>query len=584
MADTTVPPTFANAAANALSGGQAPAPAAPVYQAPAAAAEPTFFGRILQGALNGLAGGLRSGQENLAGAGTPGFHPQGNGLGYAEQLQQQQDAQRQQQQAQKTQAAQQDFENQQKTFQANQQAQLQQVQATQAKLNGIHLEQQIQHADTDAQDQYYKGQQDQTQAILDGGGKEIAHLKVAAGQSMQDVGSAYLKDNPNLMHDPNTHITYSRDADGETEVHILSGDPNAQIDSGHVNSQLKSIGSERQIAPGTSMSRHDFNRVFSEESGKVADQHNAAKVATIKFQREQQLKSQEEAAQVNLEKVKEAAKSLTQGGEDADPSKPLDKTLETLVDAVHAGHKTASDVTKGMGTKAVAGNRAMMARYETKYMDPKSPDYDPHAQTWEASNGNFKAAYNDKSTQTVQTAGELYGTKDPVSGKTISEGAVGAMKNKMAHLQAEHPTLFSTGPTARALMSGLHIVGNDIAEDIMANAPEVALAAAKFASSGNPSSDATYKATVAAIERARTPSALKAVFDGIDDTAGNRIAGLRQGNPALSNRLAGVKDPGTKNDANDQAVDTQNLSGGTIPKGMKLQRNRKTGATRLVPE
>src|SRR6202000_2434298 len=116
------------------------------------------------------------------------------------------------------------------------------------------------------------------QSILDGGGKEIAHLKVAPGQSMQEVGASYLKENPDLLHDPNTHITYSRDADGETEVHILSGDPNAQIDAEHANAQLKSLGSERQIAPGTSMSRHDFNRIFGEESGKVADQHNAAKV------------------------------------------------------------------------------------------------------------------------------------------------------------------------------------------------------------------------------------------------------------------------------------------------------------------
>lgn len=580
MADT--PPQFAGAAQSALAGMDAPpAAAAPVYQAPPAAAPPTFFGRILQGALNGLAGGLRQGQENVAGAGTPGFHPGGNGLAYAQQLQDQQDAKAASAQQQKQAQAQQDFENQRATFQQNQQAQLQQVQATQAKLNGIHLEQQIQHADTDAQDTYYKGQQDQLQSILDGGGKEVTHLKVAPGQSMQEVGASYLKDNPNVMHDPNTHITYSRDADGETEVHILSGDPNAQIDAAHANSQLKSIGSERQIAPGTSMSRHDFNRVFGEESGKVADQHNAAKVEQLKFQQAQQLESQRLGGEFSLEKMKEAAAALPNGG--GDPSQPLDKTLETLVDSVHAGNSTPSQVTKGMGTKAVAGNRAMQARYEAKYMDPKSPDYDPQAQSWQASEGNFKAAYNDKNTQNVQAAGELYGTKDG-SGKVVTQGAVADMKAKMQHLQAEHPLLFSSGPTARAAMAGMHIAGNAIAEDIVANAPEIAMKAAKFAAGGNPSSDAQFKATVASIERARTPAALKAVFDGIDSTAGQTIASMKT-NPALARRLEHINDPGTKSDINNQAVDSQNPSGApSVPKGMKLQRNRKTGETRIVPE
>ena len=222
---------------------------APVYQAPAPTQDPTFFGRLLQGALNGLSGGLRSGQENLAGAATPGFTPNGNGLAYAQQLQQRQDDKRAAEEKQRQDTAQQDFDNQQKTFQMQQQETMQKVQAAQAKLNGIHLEQQIQHADESAQNDYYTGQENQRQMILDGGGKEIAHLKVAPGQSMQDVGAAYIKENPGLMADPNIHLSYSRDADGETEVHVMSGDPNARISSEDANSQLKSIGSERTLAP-----------------------------------------------------------------------------------------------------------------------------------------------------------------------------------------------------------------------------------------------------------------------------------------------------------------------------------------------
>lgn len=573
----TVPPTFANAAANALSGGQAPTPAAPTYQAPAPASEPTFFGRILQGALNGLAGGLRSGQENLAGAGTTGFHPNGNGLGYAEQLQQQQDAQRQQQQAQKVQAAQQDFENQQKTFQANQQAQMQQVQATQAKLNGIHLEQQIQNADETAQNDYYKGQQNQLQSILDGGGKEVAHLKVAAGQSMQDIGASYLKDNPNLMHDPNTHITYSRDADGETEVHVLSGDANAQVDAGHANSMLQSIGSDRKVAPGTSMARHDLNRILSEESGKVADQHNAAKVADIKFQREQALESQRLAGQEHLEKLKEAAA----GGSDYDPATPLPKVHEANVDAIASGDLTPAQATKGMGAKASEINKNMAARYEKKYLDPSSPSYNPHAAPWSTLEQQNKYATSDKFSQAMTSAGDLFGTQDATTGKQQTPGSIPQMQATMTRIANKYPAIMKLDATAA--QAALKALGDPDAEEAISKAPDIALRYARFASAGGPSSDAQFKSLEGALIKPRTLGALKQAYDGLADVGGNTIAGMRvAGGQYAARRMRDVVDPGTKN----VPADSQNPSGvpDSPPKGMKLQRNRKTGATRLVPE
>lgn len=556
MADSTVPPTFANAAANALSGGQAPTPAAPVYQAPAPASEPTFFGRILQGALNGLAGGLRSGQENIAGAGTPGFRPNGNGLGYAEQLQQQQDAQKQAAQAQKVQGAQQDFENQQKTFQANQQAQLQQVQATQAKLNGIHLEQQIQHADTDAQDQYYKGQQDQTQAILDGGGKEVAHLKVSAGQSMQDVGSSYLKDNPNLLHDPNTHITYSRDADGETEVHILSGDPNAQVDAGHVNSQLKSIGSGRQIAPGTSMSRHDFNRVFSEESGKVADQHNAAQVEKVKFQQQQALESQRQAGQVSLEKMKEANAGGGAGAGLGDPTQPLQPVLEKNVDSVASGDLTPAQMSKGMGKEAGVRAQQMTARYNAKYRDPNSPDYNPAALPFEQLEAAHKYTSSDKFGQSVQAAGELFGTKKPDG--TTTPGAIADIEQKMQRINQKWPAL--SGVDAKVAAHVMKLAGDPDMEDLLGTAPDIALKMGKFASGGGPGSDSTFKAMQDSLTKPKTLAALQKTFAGIHDLGGETLGGmLASGGQYAQNRLAKVNNPGTANDSKNPSGASRNI-------------------------
>lgn len=584
MADT--PPQFASAAQNALAGMNAPTPAAAVYQAPEAAAPPTFFGKILQGALNGLAGGLRSGQENIAGAGTPGFRPNGNGLAYAEQLQQRQDAQAQEAQAQKVAGAQQQFENQRQTFQQNQQAQLQQVQATQAKLNGIGLEQQIQHADTDAQNQYYKGQQDQLQGILDGGGKEVAHLKVSAGQSMQDVGAAYLKDNPSLMHDPNTHITYSRDADGETEVHVLSGDPNAQVDASHVNSQLKSIGSDRQIAPGTSMSRHDFNRTFSEESGKMSDQHNAAKMESLRsadalrngLTLEHQRNADEEAR--DAMKIHLQAKG---GGSDLDPSQPLSPVLERKIDMVHRGDLSPELATKGMGVSARAANDILEARYDAKFNDPKSPDYDPHAPTFSTLTGWNKAANSDKFSSALQSAGSLLGTKDD-NGKLVTQGDVTDMRNTMLHLNQKYPAVMKMD--AKAAQKALEELGDPVAAEIVAKAPDIALRYARFASGGGPSSDAQFKSLAAGISANNTLEALQQKFRGLDDAAGEQLAGMRSETGSVgARRMANINDPGTHNSTSNQAVDSKNLSGAPdVPKGMKLQRNRKTGATRLVPE
>jgi hypothetical protein len=549
------------AAASALQGmpgmpggqpDQSPAQA-PVYQAPPAPLPPTFFGRLLQGALNGLAGGVKQGQENIAGAGTPGFKPGGNGMAYAQEAQQQQDQAVAQKQQAAQQQAQQQFQNQNETFKNNQQAQLQSAQSAEIKLRNIQAVQNIQHADEATQDAHFTDSMKQmNDAIEENGGKELDHIKMGAGTSIHDASAAYLDQHPGFMADGTKHLAFSRDADGEVEVHVYQADPNARVSAARINASMKAVGSPYRVPDDTDMSNHEYKQTLAIEQGKQADFNHQVALKKIEAQQQSALESQRQGGEMQLEKQKEAAANLTQGGADSDPTKPLDPTLETLVDSVHNGHATPAQVTKGMGTKAVAGNRAMQARYESKYMNPSSPDYDPHAQTWQAAEGNYKAAYNDKNTQNVQSAGDLLGTKDPVSGKQLTQGQIPAMRNKMANLQAAHPALFSTGPTARAATSALEFAGNAQVEDLMNTAPDIAMAYAKFASGGNPSSDATYKATVAAIQRARTPAALKAVFDGLDDVAGARLGGMRQNNPALAARLNGVVDPGTHNDKNNE--------------------------------
>jgi hypothetical protein len=402
-----------------------PTQAAPVYTPPTLAGQPSFFGKLLQGALNGLAGGLAQGQTNIAGAGTPGFTPVGGGLSYAQKLQQQQDQKQAEADKAKQDTAQQDFENQQKTFQMNQQAQLQKVQAAQAKLSGIHLEQQIQHADEDAQNKYYAGQEDQRQMILDGGGKEIAHLKVAAGQSMQDVGAAYIKENPGLMADPNVHLSYSRDADGETEVHVMSGDPNARISAEDANSQLKSIGSERTLAPDTTMTRHDFTRLYGDEAGKVADQHNASKVSDIKFQREQQLEAQKEAAARQLEGIREsgedrrAATKANGGGDDI---------VKTMAEGIADGSGQTLD-------QIAPKQRAAVQAYLTEH----HPNLDQSSVTTTGAMRGKQQLANTV-TQNLDDISEILSRRPDLVGslnslQTRAKTAVGSNDNDLAKLQ-----------------------------------------------------------------------------------------------------------------------------------------------------
>jgi hypothetical protein len=322
MADDQVPPTFAGAAQSALAGGEA-APAPPSAPAPVAPAPQPggYFGRILQGALNGLSGGLRQGQENIAGAGTRGFTPGGNGGVYAQQLQDKQDQAVRQQQVDANAQSQQQFENQSKQFQLAQQQKMQQVQATQAKLASIHMEQNIQQQDQETQDKYYAGQSQYMQSVIDGGGKEVDHVKAAPGQSIHDAGAAYVQAHPGVMSDPNTHLTFSKDADGTTEVHVMNGDPNAQVDNATTQARLTSIGSGRQLGPG-SMKVSDANHLYSAESSKMADQHHADNMEQLKFKQQQQLSAQNNAQtsarEFGLEKMKEAATNAASGGTGAD--------------------------------------------------------------------------------------------------------------------------------------------------------------------------------------------------------------------------------------------------------------------------
>jgi hypothetical protein len=553
----------------------------PQYQAPADPVTQTFFGKLLTGALQGLAGGVRSGMINEAGRGTPGFKPDASGADYAHMLQEQQNNQDLANQKQAQEQAQQQFTNANETYRNQQAAIAQKAQAYQAQLNALHTAQAMQYATADQQRAYFKGEQDKEDHLNQNGVQSLGNFSDGNGQTATDKLAAWMKQNNKQISDF-TQV-HSQDAQGHDIIKVFDN-PDHEVDADQINKELSAVGSPRRVSG--SMNYVDKHALVTSEGAKAADQIYTQKAeqmrADLQLRNERLLESQRQAGAVNLERMKEAAAALPNSG--GDPTQPLDPTLEKLIDAVHNGDSTPEQATKGMGTKAGQVNRAMQARYEAKYMDPKSPSYDPNAQGWEQSAGNFKAAYNDKNTQNVQAAGELYGTRDG-AGKVVTQGAVADMKAKMQHLQQEAPALFSSGPLARGAAHVMNIAGNDVAEDIMANAPEIALRAAKFASGGNPSSDATYKATVAALERAKTPQALKAVMDGIDDTAGHTIASMKT-NPSLARRLERVNDPGTHNDQYNAPANSENQSGAgqSIPPGMKLQRNKRTGETRLVPK
>ena len=554
---------------------QAPA-AAPQYQAPADPVTQTFFGKLLTGALQGLAGGVRSGMINEAGRGTPGFKPDASGADYAGMLQKQQNDQDLQNQAQARQAAQQKFTNDSETYRNQQAAIAQKAQAYQAQINALHTAQAMQYATADQQRAYLKGQSDMDDHLSENGVPTLGSFTDSGGQSATDKLAAWMKQTGKEASDfTQVHLQGPK---GEDIIKVYDN-PDHQVDADTINKHLASVGSQRKVTG--SMSYGDVHALYTSEGAKAADQIYAKQAETFKaglqLRNEQALESQRAADAQKLEGMREKAKTAGLDP-DTDFSKPQGNLVETKVNDLANGRVTVAQATKGMGISTRQANDVLEARYNTRFFSPtlsdgtKNPDYNPNAPKWPEIDGNYKAAYSNQNTQFVQGAAELLGTTN-ADGTTATPGALQAMKHRFEHLQQQHPLWFSTGPTADIAMRIGNWEHDPIVADIKQNAGDLALSYARMASRGAPSSDATFQSIKKSVEDAKTPLELKAVFDGMDNTAANALA-AGNGNPALKARLERIKNPGTSSDQFAQPP----ASGGN-QSGSK----RPQGATHIVP-
>ena len=293
------------AAANDMNAAQAQLAAqqAPTYTPPTLSGQPSFFGRLLQGALNGLAGGLAQGQTNVAGAGTPGFTPVGGGLSYAEKLQQQQDQKRAEEDKSKQDTAQQQFENDRATYQTKQLQLLQQVQSAKNKMAVLDHLQSLDHADQDARDAQQKSMDAQLKEAQDAGAK-VTDIKVQPGQNPKDVFASFLQSNPGWMADPNHNATVTYDGDGNiTAIHAFVDDSKRRVPVSEVNKRLAAIpGSTLQYDEGDNpdqphtMTVHDMNSVMAQEHTTSAQRLYDAKKEKDKADAASALEAQKEAA------------------------------------------------------------------------------------------------------------------------------------------------------------------------------------------------------------------------------------------------------------------------------------------------
>jgi hypothetical protein len=279
------------AAANDMNAAQAQIAAqqAPTYTPPTLSGQPTFFGRILQGALNGLAGGLAQGQANIAGAGTPGFTPVGGGLSYAERLQAAQDQRQAEADKAKQDTAQAQFENDKASYQMKQQQILQQVQSAKNKMAVLDHLQSLEHADQDARDKQQASMDAQLKEAQDAGAR-VTDIKVQPGQNPKDVFASFLQANPGWMADPNHNATVTYDGDGDiTAIHAFVDDSKRRVSVSEVNKRLKAIpGSTFQFDEGDdpehshTMTVHDMNSKMASEHTESAQRLYEAKKEQVK--------------------------------------------------------------------------------------------------------------------------------------------------------------------------------------------------------------------------------------------------------------------------------------------------------------
>ena len=98
-----------------------------------------------------------------------------------------------------------------------------------------------------------------------------------------------------MFADPNVQLIFSKNANGDEEGHVIKTVPDAWIPSDQANPILAKAGLPA-MPDGTQVQLFDLHRQVAAGNAQQADRAYTAKIADIKFQREQQLKAQEENA------------------------------------------------------------------------------------------------------------------------------------------------------------------------------------------------------------------------------------------------------------------------------------------------
>jgi hypothetical protein len=537
LADGSQATDFSGQANSALAGLQSlqnqPTAAPPTAAAPPVQAPPTFFGRILQGALYGLAGGIKSGAENIAGAGTPGFTPRANGAEYAQKMQDQQNAQDQANQKQAAEQAQQKFENDSTTYRNQQAALAQKAQMYQANINALQAGQMIQNATADQQASYFNSQE-QKGAQFHAQGVPVQGKFVSdASGGADDKLAMWMKQNHKELSDFVT--THTQDAQGH-DVITAYDNPDHMVPQADIQKQLTAMGSKR-VAPGD-MSFADAHALTTSEDAAMATQRRQEALENLRFQHESQLKTQEAGNARSLEMLKEKAA----GGADYSPDKPLpDAALESNVDSLHAGNIKPADLAPGMGTQAGIRRTNAIARYNFKYLNPASPDYDKNAVPMQTLEAQDKYTKTDKYNQATTGMTELFGS-DGTGNVPANRGAMEDLHNALVRVNKKFPP--TTHWDATVIRNAQKGIGDPDVVALMSAANEAALRYQKFASGGGIGSQSEWEAVRDAMAEAQPLDAINAKFAHLNDLGAQAASAIIQhGGQYAKNDLRGVRVP-----------------------------------------
>lgn len=261
---TNDPSQQPSAVQSLLAGLNQPVQPAPQYVPPSPVQQNTSkWAGLVQGALMGLAGGLKAGMQNVNTAGTKNFQP-GNGFAEGEQedqnFQDRQQAQQQQQAQAAKEQAQQNFENSMASSKFTQEQILNRARTAESNLNAWKTAQDIDKAPQEAQDAYYQ-QQGQHAAMLRSEGMAQEHGEF---NSLADV-AAWMKQTGHTATD--TVFTHERGDDGSDKITAWEN-PDREVNSDFVNSQLKPYGVS--IPNGATMPYGGFHSMLTKASADYA--------------------------------------------------------------------------------------------------------------------------------------------------------------------------------------------------------------------------------------------------------------------------------------------------------------------------